>query len=273
MIGRWRFTSLALKTSGAVQAARWADALDGGLYLFLQRPAFAVHRHDAKPADSGRCPSARPCTDGRERPEDFAAGPADRPRHDDRRSSTSTTANGRDGYDQPPSCAAERLTKRSSIATTGDFAARIRSRDIRRSARGRAVWRGRSWDSPKSWNFCAGPARLHSDANDLDVSSEAATATADFYLDQASAADGIPYWDTGAPNLHRLGDWQSRDAEPFNEHEPVDSSAAAIAAQGLLRLGKYLGDAGARYFAAGLDRRQNAVWRRRTLLNRRNTRA
>ena len=29
-------------------------------------------------------------------------------------------------------------------------------------------------------------------------------------------------------------------ADPFNEHEPVDSSAAAIAAQGLLRLGRYL---------------------------------
>ena len=37
-------------------------------------------------------------------------------------------------------------------------------------------------------------------------------------------------------------------AEPFNDHEPVDSSAAAIAAQGLLRLGNYLaarGQAGA----------------------------
>jgi hypothetical protein len=81
---------------------------------------------------------------------------------------------------------------------------------------------------------------------------QAATATADFYIDRASAADGIPYWDTGAPNLHRLGDWQGRDAEPFNEYEPVDSSAAAIAAQGLLRLGKYLGKDGSRYFSAGL---------------------
>ncbi len=81
---------------------------------------------------------------------------------------------------------------------------------------------------------------------------EAATATADFYIDRATATDGIPYWDTGAPNLHRLGDWQSRPAEPFNDYEPVDSSAAAIAAQGLLRLGKYLGAAGTKYFSAGL---------------------
>jgi unsaturated chondroitin disaccharide hydrolase len=34
--------------------------------------------------------------------------------------------------------------------------------------------------------------------------------------------------------------WQTRAADPFNDHEPVDSSAAAIAAQGLLRLARVL---------------------------------
>ena len=57
----------------------------------------------------------------------------------------------------------------------------------------------------------------------------------EFYLAN-SAADGIPYWDTGAPGLPALGDWRAAAADPFNDHEPVDSSAAAIAAQGLLRL-------------------------------------
>jgi hypothetical protein len=48
-------------------------------------------------------------------------------------------------------------------------------------------------------------------------------------------------WDTGAPNLHRLpADYLERPADPFNAWEPVDSSAAAIAAQGLWRLGNYL---------------------------------
>jgi hypothetical protein len=78
----------------------------------------------------------------------------------------------------------------------------------------------------------------------------AARATCDHYIDDCAAADGIVYWDDGAPNLHKLGDWRARPADPFNDFEPVDSSASAIAAQGLLRLGKYLNES--RYTQAGL---------------------
>ncbi|UHG93055.1 glycosyl hydrolase [Spirosoma oryzicola] len=85
---------------------------------------------------------------------------------------------------------------------------------------------------------------------------KAATATCDFFIDN-TPTDGIPYWDTGAPNLHRLGDYLNRPADPYNDVEPVDSSAAAIGAQGLLRLGRYLmgageTEAGKRYWQAGL---------------------
>jgi len=84
---------------------------------------------------------------------------------------------------------------------------------------------------------------------------KAARATCDFYLENC-ASDGIPYWDTGAPSLQRLGHYRDRPADPFNDHEPVDSSAAAIGAQGLLRLGRYVGktdpEAGDKYFRAGL---------------------
>lgn len=83
---------------------------------------------------------------------------------------------------------------------------------------------------------------------------KAASATCDWFLTN-TALDGIPYWDGGAAQLHRLGDWRARPAEPFNDHEPVDSSAAAIACQALLRLGTVLGrttQEGQRYWQAGL---------------------
>ena len=84
---------------------------------------------------------------------------------------------------------------------------------------------------------------------------EAAVATGDYYVEHAAAADGVPYWDTGAPGLVSLGDWGAKAADPFNDHEPVDSSAAAIAAQGLLRLARVVttrGADGTRYEQAGL---------------------
>lgn len=84
----------------------------------------------------------------------------------------------------------------------------------------------------------------------------AAQASCDFYIDHTSL-DGLPYWDTGAPGLVTLGDYRRQPADPFNDVEPVDSSAAAIACQGLLRLGDLLTNRGQvtdgnRYWQAGL---------------------
>ncbi len=84
---------------------------------------------------------------------------------------------------------------------------------------------------------------------------KAARASCDFFIANAPT-DGIPYWDTGAPGLAHMGNYLDRPSDPYNDHEPVDSSAAAIGAQGLLRLGRFLTDRddadGARYTAAGL---------------------
>jgi hypothetical protein len=90
----------------------------------------------------------------------------------------------------------------------------------------------------------------------LDGFLRTAIAAGDFYIEQ-TPQDGIPYWDSGAPGLAKMGDYLGRPADPFNQFEPVDSSAAVIAAQGLIRLGNCLtagvgqGD-GRKYVKAGL---------------------
>lgn len=82
-------------------------------------------------------------------------------------------------------------------------------------------------------------------------------ATSDYYIDGYSCRDGVPFWDTGAPGLWHLGDYRQVDSDPFNPYEPLDSSAAAIAAQGFIRFGRHLlakgkEATGQRYLKAGL---------------------
>ncbi len=127
-----------------------------------------------------------------------------------------------------------------------------------------------TWTRGLAWAMCGFPEQLEALSSIADEALEqlggrtaieammlkAARATCDFFIEH-TPTDGVPYWDTGAPNLHKLGNYLDRHAEPINDHEPVDSSAAAIGVQGLLRLGKYLmdrGDAadGQRYWQTGL---------------------
>jgi unsaturated chondroitin disaccharide hydrolase len=126
-----------------------------------------------------------------------------------------------------------------------------------------------TWTRGLAWVMCGFAEELEFVATLDDVSLEplggrdavepmllrAARASCDFYIDH-TPVDGVPYWDTGAPGLARLGEYLDRPADPYNDFEPVDSSAAAIAAQGLLRLGRYLtrrGEPdGERYSKAGL---------------------
>ncbi|MEM7754776.1 MAG: glycosyl hydrolase [Planctomycetota bacterium] len=127
-----------------------------------------------------------------------------------------------------------------------------------------------TWTRGQAWAVCGFPEELEWLATVSDAELEpfggrtdvegmmmkAARATADFYLEQTPTC-GVPYWDTGAPGLASMPGWDKRIADPFNEFEPVDSSAAAIAAQGLLRLAAVLDSAGEhsdaeRYRSAGL---------------------
>lgn len=89
-----------------------------------------------------------------------------------------------------------------------------------------------------------------------DLMIKAARAVCDNFIEN-TPTDGISYWDQGGPNLHRLGDYLDRPADPENEYEPVDSTASAISAQGLLRLAQVLESKGDRdgaqkYRKAGL---------------------
>lgn len=126
-----------------------------------------------------------------------------------------------------------------------------------------------TWTRGLSWAMCGFPEQLEflETISDEELKPfggrkqieemmlKAAKATCDFYIENSSA-DGIPFWDTGAPELHNLGDYTKKVADPYNEFEPVDSSAAAIGAQGLLRLGQYLDSKGkdeaSKYRQAGL---------------------
>jgi hypothetical protein len=83
-----------------------------------------------------------------------------------------------------------------------------------------------------------------------------AQATCDFFISH-TPVDGIPYWDSGAPGLVHLANYLNKPSDPYNDFEPVDSSAAAIGSQGLLRLGHLLNAKGKtvegnRYWQAGL---------------------
>ncbi len=120
-----------------------------------------------------------------------------------------------------------------------------------------------TWTRGLAWAMCGFAEQLEwfdatsaGDKNILSQMIKAATATCDFYIINSSV-DGVPYWDTGAPGLNKISDYLNKAADPYNEYEPVDSSAAAIAAQGLLRFGNYLqkhaeNENGNRYWQAGL---------------------
>ncbi len=124
-----------------------------------------------------------------------------------------------------------------------------------------------TWTRGLAWAVCGFPELLeYFDAVDspelgpsskeevIDCLSRAAEAVCAFYIEHVPT-DGVPYWDTGAPGL-TPGDLEV-PSDPFNDREPVDSSSAAIAAQGLLRFGSYLAARGeasqaAIYYQAGL---------------------
>jgi hypothetical protein len=226
------FYELALKASGAVQASRWTPLPDGLGYIYSFNGPHSLFvdtirslRALAVSHKLGHVLQAE---------NDVRISLLERAKAHARATARFSIwyGEGRDAYDL------RGRTAHEAVFNTNDGAFRCPN-----SQQGYSPFS--TWTRGLAWAMCGFAEQLEflSDIGDTDATAEllkAASATCDFYIDCATARDGVPYWDTGAPELHRLGNWQARPADPFNRWEPVDSSAAAIAAQGLMRLGRYL---------------------------------
>jgi unsaturated chondroitin disaccharide hydrolase len=250
------FYELALKTSGAVQAARWRRTHEGSGYIYSFNGPHSLF------ADTIR--SVRVLFLAHQLGH-VLMGENDEPISLLRRGieHAETTARwnvfygeGRDSYDEWGRVAHE------SVFNVND--GRYRTPATQQGYSAFSTWtRGLAWIAlgyPEHLEYLD---TLGDDELDAfggrtvvtDMLLRAARASCDFYIAN-TAADGVPYWDTGAPGLAQMPGWRDRPSDPSNQYEPVDSSSAAIAAQGLLRLGRWLtarGDAdGQRYTAAGI---------------------
>jgi unsaturated chondroitin disaccharide hydrolase len=252
-----RYYELALKVSGAVQAARWELAPNGSGYIYSFNGPHSLF------VDTMR--SLRALSLAHQLGHTLMGEQDERinllHRLLDHATNTATYniwyGEGRDAYDVPGRTAHE-----SVFNTTNG---RYRCPSSQQGYSPFSTWtRGLAWailGFAEQLEWLATLDDAHFDGYSSREGFEtmfrrAACVTCDFYIDETPTC-GVPYWDTGAPGLAKLGDYKNRPAEPFNDHEPVDSSAAAIAAQGLLRLGHYLVEdrddaAGVRYVEAGL---------------------
>lgn len=256
------FCELALKVSGAVQAARWSKTQDGGGYIYSFNGPHSLFVDTIRSCRILMVAHALG---------HVLMGENDSPVSLLKRAvqHISSTAKynifygeGRDSYDEWGRTAHE------AVFNTND--GRFRCPNAQQGFSGFTTWtRGLSWAMvgfAEELEFIdtlddAGFADLGGKRAFQEICLKGAKATCDWFIANTST-DGVTYWDGGAPNLHRLGDWRSEPANPYNDWEPVDSTAAAIGAQGLLRLGRYLGldsDDGKHYWQAGLTSMQTLL--------------
>jgi hypothetical protein len=255
-----RFYELALKATGAAQARRWTVTRDGTGYIYSfngpQSLFVDTIRSCRALALSHRL--GHVLMDERDEKHSLLGRLVDHARNTARYNIY--YGEGRDNYDTPD---VRGRTVHESLFNTNNG-------DYRAPSTQQGYSPFSTWTRGLAWAMCGFAEELEflqivGDEELAEIGGrdeieammrKAASATCDFYIAH-TPVDGVPYWDTGAPNLHRLGDYLDRPADPFNEWEPVDSSAAAIGAQGLLRLGRYLQSVGepkqgGHYFQAGL---------------------
>ena len=249
------FCELALKVSGAVQAARWSRIHGGGGYIYSFNGPHSLFVDTIRSVRSLMV--AHRLGHRLMGENDVAHSLLERGlQHIAATASYSVYyGEGRDGYDERGRTAHESIFNPNN----GLF----RCPNSQQGFSGFTTWtRGLAWamlgfaeeleflKTVPDADLTALGGRAHWEI----ILLKGARATCDWFIAH-TALDGIPYWDGGAPNLAKLGDWRARPAEPFNDHEPVDSSAAAIGVQGLFRLARYLGETtpdGKKYWQAGL---------------------
>lgn len=250
-----RFYQLALKVSGAVQARRWTRLPSGG-FIHSFNGAHSLFVDTIRSLRALALAFTFGQSLGEE--QDASIGLLDRLVAHARATAEFNVyyGRGRDGYDVRGRVAHESMFNVASGTYRGPSTQQGYS-PFTTWTRGLA-WAMLGFAEQLEWMRTVPDDALEACGGRSDVDRvllDAARATCDYYIDTAAAADGIPYWDTGAPGLAALGHWHDRPADPFNDREPVDSSAAAIAAQGLLRFARVLerrAEDGTRYEQAGL---------------------
>jgi unsaturated chondroitin disaccharide hydrolase len=256
------FCELALKVSGAVQASRWSSTHEGGGYVYSFNGPHSLF------VDTIR--SCRILMVAHDLGHTLM-GENDAPNSLLERAVQHITSTakynifygeGRDSYDEWGRTAHE------AVFNVND--GRFRCPNAQQGFSGFTTWtRGLSWamvgfaeelefiDTLDESEF----ADLGGKETFKETCLKGAKATCDWFIAN-TPTDGIPYWDGGAPNLHRLGDYKNEVSNPYNDWEPIDSTAAAIGVQGLFRLGRYLGletEDGKRYWQAGLTSMQSLL--------------
>jgi hypothetical protein len=237
-----RFYELALKISGAVQAARWSRTADGGGYIYSFNGPHSLFVDTIRTL---RAPAVAHLLGHVLMGEnDKKISLIDRVAQHARATAKYAVwyGEGRDTYD------VRGRTAHESIFNVND--GNYRCPNSQQGYSPFSTWtRGLAWAMLGFSEQLELFDTLEGHDETRVIMEKAARATCDFYIEH-TPPDGVPYWDTGAPGLSQLGDWRNSPADPFNPHEPVDSSSAAIGAQGLLRLGRRLKDD--RYTNAGL---------------------
>ena len=198
---------MALKVSGAVQAARWSRTADGGGYIYSFNGPHSLFVDTIRTL---RAPAVSHLLGHVLMGEnDKKISLIDRVAQHARATAKYAVwyGEGRDAYD------VRGRTAHESIFNINDGNYRCPN-----SQQGYSPFS--TWTRGLAWAMCGFAEQLelfdtlpgHDET--IAIMEKAARATCDFYIEH-TPPDGIPYWDTGAPGLANLGDWRTDAGRPL----------------------------------------------------------